>query len=56
MGKKKNKIAKLTEEQYVAYIAGLKDGSVPFNSNGDLFIPEQFKRDGEKENQDFKQN
>lgn len=45
MGKKKKKIAKLTEEQYVAYIAGLKDGVVPCNSNGDLFIPDQFKAD-----------
>ena len=46
MGKKKNKIAKLTEEQYYAYIAGLKDDGVNdaalFDSNGDMLIPSPF--------------
>lgn len=46
MGKKKNKIAKLTEEQYYAYIAGLKDdganGAALFDSNGDIIVPSPF--------------
>jgi len=49
MGKKKNKIAKLTEEQYYAYIAGLReDGqndAALFDANGDMVIPAPFKSD-----------
>ena len=33
MGKKKNKIAKLTEEEYYAYISGLKNDTALFNSD-----------------------
>lgn len=47
MGKKKNKIARLTEEQYYAYIAGLKDDDLTssaalFDSNGDMIVPSPF--------------
>ena len=46
MGKKKNKIARLTEEQYYAYIAGLKDDGVNdaalFDANGDVLVPSPF--------------
>ncbi|MDE7453289.1 MAG: hypothetical protein K2N22_02655 [Clostridia bacterium] len=49
MGKKKNKIAKLTEEQYVAYIAGLKNTAAIVNPDGSLLIPEQLKKDGKKQ-------
>ncbi len=41
MGKKK-KIKKLTDEQYLAYIAGLKNDAALFDSNGDLLVPENF--------------
>lgn len=53
MGKKRKKIAKITEEQYIAYVAGLKDGTVPCNSNGDLYIPEQFKAESGDKKRDF---
>ena len=47
MGKKKNKIAKLTEEQYYAYIAGLKNDAALFDANGDMLIPSPFNSDDE---------
>lgn len=52
MGKKKNKIAKLTEEQYFAYIAGLKNEAAIFDSNGDMLIPSQFKSGDDENNKD----
>ena len=44
MGKKKNKVQKLTEQQYYAYIAGLKneDGAL-FGPDGKMVIPDPFK-------------
>ncbi|MDE5943470.1 MAG: hypothetical protein K2H30_04595 [Clostridia bacterium] len=50
MGKKKNKIAKLTEEQYVAYIAGLKNTAAIVNPDGSMLIPDGLKKekDGKK--------
>ncbi|MDE6667215.1 MAG: hypothetical protein K2K38_02565 [Clostridia bacterium] len=47
MGKKKHRIARLTEEQYYAYIAGLKDDDINssaalFDSNGDMIVPSPF--------------
>lgn len=47
MGKKKNKIARLTEEQYYAYIAGLKDDAALFDANGDMIVPAPFNSDNE---------
>lgn len=47
MGKKKNKIARLTEEQYYAYIAGLKDDAALFDANGDMIVPAPFNSDDE---------
>ena len=55
MGKKKKRIAKLTEEQYFAYIAGLKNDAALFDSNGDILIPSEYasdKSDEEKKNSD----
>ena len=43
MGKKKNKVAKITEEQYYAYIAGLKNDAALVDTNGELIVPEPFK-------------
>ncbi len=48
MGKKK-KIKKLTDEQYLAYIAGLKNDAALFDSNGDLLVPENFSEVKEEE-------
>ena len=45
MGKKKNKIAKLTEEQYVAYIAGLKNTAAVVNPDGSMLIPDELKKE-----------
>lgn len=42
MGKKK-KIAKITDEQYYAYIMGLRDNAALFDSNGDVIVPDSFK-------------
>ena len=42
MGKKKNKIARLTEEQYYAYIAGLKNDAALFDANGDMIVHAHF--------------
>ena len=44
MGKKKNKVARITEEQYYAYIAGLKDDAALFDANGDMLIPSPLTR------------
>lgn len=45
---KKNKIKKLTDEQYYAYIVGLKNSAALFDSNGDVAVPDVFT-DNEKE-------
>lgn len=47
---KKNKIKKLTDEQYLAYIAGLKDDASLFSADGELIVPDAFVRREEKEN------
>ncbi|MBD5632785.1 MAG: hypothetical protein HDP34_06095 [Clostridia bacterium] len=39
---KKNKIKKITDEQYLQYIAGLKNDAALFNANGDLSVPDAF--------------
>lgn len=44
MGKKR-KVKKITDEQYLAYIAGLKDDPAPaalFDTNGDMAVPEAY--------------
>lgn len=44
MGKKR-KIKKITDEQYLAYIAGLKDDPAPaalFSPNGDMSVPDAY--------------
>lgn len=51
MGKKKNKINKISEEQYLQYIAGLKTDAPLVNSNGDLLVPDIFK-EGEEDKKD----
>lgn len=44
MGKKR-KIKKITDEQYLAYIAGLKDDPAPaalFDTKGNLAVPDAY--------------
>ena len=51
MSKKKNKIPRLTDEQYNLYIAGLRNNETAneaapfFDDEGNLIVPEQFKRE-----------
>ncbi|MDE6504527.1 MAG: hypothetical protein K2L42_01515 [Clostridia bacterium] len=51
MGKKKNKINKITEEQYYAYVAGLKNDAALVDANGKLIVPEPFNRNKTEEKQ-----
>jgi len=47
MGKKR-KIKKITDEQYLAYIAGLKDDPAPaalFDGDGNMAVPEVFVKE-----------
>ena len=55
---KKNKIKKITDEQYLAYIAGLKDDPAPaalFDADGKMAVPEAYTRERtEKKRGDWK--
>lgn len=42
---KKTKIKKLTDEQYYAYIMGLKNNATLFDANGDVIVPDAFTND-----------
>lgn len=42
MSKKKNKVPKITEEEYYAYIAGLKNDAALFASDGKMLVPPPF--------------
>ena len=48
MGKKKKKIPKLTEAQYVAYITSLRDDAALYNTNGEEFVPKTLRKEEEK--------
>lgn len=48
---KKTKIKKLTDDQYYAYIMGLKNSAALFDANGDVIVPDVFK-DDEKQGED----
>ena len=50
MGKKKNKIAKLTDEQYYAYIAGLKNDAALADKDGNALAHAPFDAN-DKENE-----
>lgn len=39
MSKKKSKVPKLTDEQYNAYIATLKEDASLYMANGDTYVP-----------------
>ena len=45
----KKKIAKLTDEQYLAYIAGLKENTASLvDSDGELIVPDAFVNNKEE--------
>ena len=45
---KKKKIAKLTDEQYFAYIMSLKDDGALFNADGEMLVPDEIKKNEEE--------
>lgn len=44
MGKKKNKITRLTDEQYYAYLAGLRQEPALFGADGKMIVPSPFDK------------
>lgn len=47
---KRHKVKKLTDEQYFAYVAGLKENAALFDMDGELLVPDAFtheERDGD---------
>lgn len=50
----KKKIVKLSEEEYYRYIMGLKNDAALFNADGDVIVPDEFKKD--KSNNDNKKS
>ena len=51
---KKTKIKKLTDEQYYAYIMGLKNNAALFDANGDVIVPDAFTEDEKKDDGQYK--
>lgn len=49
MGKKKKKVAKLTEEQYNAYIMSIKEASAHAADN-EMFAPPDIRKEENKKN------
>ena len=45
---KKKKIAKLTDRQYYEYIMSLKDEPSLYSANGEVFVPDEIKREENK--------
>lgn len=48
---KKNKIKRLTDEQYFAYIAGLKEDAALFDADGEMLVPDAFCREEAEKSQ-----
>lgn len=49
---KKKKIPKLTDEQYYAYIMGLKDNTAAlFDANGNVVVPDAFTAENKEKKQ-----
>ena len=48
MGKKKKKIARLTEEQYNAYIMSIKDEASAYSADGEIVVPLTIRKSEEK--------
>ncbi|MDE7329905.1 MAG: hypothetical protein K2N30_02250 [Clostridia bacterium] len=49
MGKKKNKVPKITEEEYFAYVAGLKNDAALFDADGKMAVPAPFVSEKKEE-------
>ena len=48
---KKKKIVKLTDQQYFEYIMSLKDDAALYNADGEMFVPEEIKKDDNKKDE-----
>ena len=42
---KKSRVKTITDEQYLAYIAGLKEDAALFDLNGELVVPDVFQKE-----------
>ena len=49
---KKKKIAKLTDQQYYEYIMGLRDNAALFCPDGEVIVPNEFKKDNEEKDKE----
>lgn len=47
--KKRKKMPKLNDEQYVAYIMSLKDDAPLYNTDGDMVVPDSLRGADEEE-------
>lgn len=41
----KKKMRKLNDEQYFKYIMSLKDDAALYNADGEMFVPDELKRE-----------
>ena len=48
MGKKKKKVPKLSEEQYNAYVASIKNSAAAYGTDGEIFVPMTIRKEEEK--------
>ncbi len=48
MGKKKKKVARLTEEQYNAYIMSIRNDASAYGADGEIFVPPAVRKEEEK--------
>lgn len=49
MKKNKKKIPKISDEQYIAYIASLRSEPALYGTDGEAFIPDEIKPDSKTE-------
>ena len=48
MGKKKKKVTRLTEAEYIAYISSISTDAAAYNSNGEIYVPPVIRKEDEK--------
>lgn len=46
---KKTKVKRITDEQYLAYIAGLKNDAALFDAKGEMLVPDTFVTEQQEE-------
>lgn len=51
MSKNKKKVKKLTDAQYIAYIAALRDDPASYNPDGHQYVPEEIYPHGKEKKQ-----